>query len=104
MILLPLVLQALSTAIPATVPDDQVEFVTRIRMTIGVDGKAKDCALVEASGMPELDAKICPMMMAKARFAPKPGADGKPAEFTYATSVRWRLPKSDVKPDAPPAQ
>jgi hypothetical protein len=89
---------AAASAVPASAPTDPapaeyVEYATQVRMTIGTDGRARDCTVTRASGIADLDAKVCPTMLEKARFTPKSDAQGKPVEFPYTTAIKWRLPK-----------
>ncbi|MDF0545821.1 energy transducer TonB [Sphingobium sp. H39-3-25] len=86
---------AAASAVPSATPApaDYVEYATQVSMTIGTDGRAKDCTVTRASGIADLDAKVCPTMLAKARFTPKSDAQGKPVEFPYTTAIKWRLPK-----------
>jgi hypothetical protein len=90
---------AAASAVPADpapadpAPAEYVEYATQVRMTIGTDGRAKNCTVTRASGIADLDAKVCPTMLEKARFTPKSDAQGKPVEFPYTTAIKWRLPK-----------
>lgn len=67
------------------------ETATTIRATIGIDGKALNCTIVESSGSAELDESACTTMMRRAHFRPALDKQGHPMESTYTSRIRWRI-------------
>lgn len=67
--------------------------VTGFRVSIGPDGRVTDCSVTRSSGSPELDDTTCKLITRRARFAPAMDGDGKPTTGSYASSVRWQIPK-----------
>lgn len=62
---------------------------TTVRVTVGTDGRARDCATVISSGDRSIDARSCALMAQRARYAPARGADGRPAEAQTIQSWVW---------------
>jgi protein TonB len=67
--------------------------VTGFRVSIGPDGKVTDCSVTKSSGSPELDDTTCKLITRRARFTPAMDGEGKPTTGSYASSVRWQIPK-----------
>lgn len=67
--------------------------ITGFRVSVGSDGRVTDCSVTKSSGSPELDDTTCKLITRRARFAPAIDGDGKPTTGTYASSVRWQIPK-----------
>ena len=65
--------------------------VTKVRLTITIDGRATDCSLFQSSGDAELDAKVCELATYRMRFSPALGHDGKPIAMAAILPVRWEL-------------
>lgn len=63
--------------------------LTLFRVTVSPDGRAQDCAIEAASGVPELDKLTCDRVMQRARFRPAKWADGTPAYDVYRRTVLW---------------
>jgi TonB family protein len=65
---------------------------TSIRVRVGADGRAIDCAVVRSSGHASLDQRSCAVTKARGIFQPAIGADGKPTEAMMIMRIRWALP------------
>jgi protein TonB len=68
------------------------EGTTGIRVTIGTDGRVKDCQVVTSSGFTRLDERACQIAQRRWRFKPAT-ENGQPVESTQAQNYRWVLPK-----------
>ncbi len=66
-----------------------------IVMTVGTDGRAKDCSVSRASRDPEADATTCELAVKRFRFRPATDAQGRPVESTYGWRQRWFLKGQD---------
>lgn len=67
--------------------------VTRFRLEVGADGKAKDCTVTGSSGHPGLDQAACARLLARARFDPAIDSTGARLAGSYSSSVRWQIPE-----------
>ncbi|MET0372120.1 MAG: energy transducer TonB [Sphingobium sp.] len=77
---------------------DYVESATAVSIFVGADGQARDCTVTQSSGAPELDAKVCPLILKHGRFTAKIDAHGTPIESSITTRIKWRLPREAAKP------
>lgn len=69
------------------------EGVTGVRLAVGTDGKVTDCQVTKSSGSGELDKTTCDLIRRRARFNVATDGDGNPVAGSYATSIRWQIPK-----------
>ena len=70
----------------------------RFRLAIDAAGNVTGCTIERSSGAPSLDAASCQLIGQRARFRPARGADGAPVPGTYASSIRWIIPKTQHEP------
>jgi len=68
------------------------EGVTRFSLSIGSDGKVRNCTIVASSGHSDLDRATCTKLTSRAKFKPATDVGGNPVSGTYAGAVRWKLP------------
>jgi len=61
------------------------------RMDLDASGRVKSCAVVVGSGSSSLDQATCDTALARGRFNPAIGADGRPAASARVVRVVWRL-------------
>lgn len=61
-----------------------------VRVTVGADGRARDCSTVVSSGDVALDRTTC-AIADRGRFEPALDRDGRPTEAPYIYSVSWRF-------------
>ena len=66
--------------------------VTGFNLTIGPDGRVRDCVVTRTSGSAELDRATCAKVSARARFAPAMDSSGSAVAATYANTIRWQIP------------
>ena len=69
--------------------EGQTQFV----MTVGTDGKAKDCRTITSSGHAILDQRACDLMIQRGRFTPAKGANGEPVAAPWISRVHWQIPR-----------
>ncbi|WP_295636016.1 energy transducer TonB [Novosphingobium sp.] len=67
--------------------------VTGFSVTVGPDGRVRDCVVTQSSGSQELDRATCAKVSARARFAPAKDASGSAVTSAYANTIRWDIPK-----------
>jgi protein TonB len=87
------------TEYPPEAWDHQKSGLTRVRGTIGTDGRVSDCVIIRGSGSLSLDETTCRLVEERARFMPARDAKGNPVPSRFVGGVDWRLRES--LPDAP---
>jgi TonB family protein len=78
--------------------DDVPEYLIRqsglwlvpVRITVGSDGKIRDCDVEGTSGISDLDKRTCRIIMRRARFKPA-SIGGAAAPGVYRTTVTWAV-------------
>jgi len=63
---------------------------TGIRVTVGTDGKVKNCEVVKSSGFNRLDERACQIATRRWRFTPAT-ENGQPVESLSTANYVWRL-------------
>jgi Gram-negative bacterial TonB protein C-terminal len=61
-------------------------------LSVGSDGRPKDCKIVSSSGNGELDSATCSNLWKRAKFVPATNAYGYAIESEYSNKVRWVIP------------
>ena len=77
---------------PAAALREQREGVARFRVTIGPDGRVRNCEITASSGSPDLDRATCANVAKRARFKPATDASGATVSGSYASAVKWQIP------------
>ena len=67
--------------------------ITRFEITVGVDGRVRDCTVTRTSGSAELDAATCAKVSERARFTPARDTHGDLVVGRYANAIRWQIPE-----------
>ena len=78
---------------PSRALREEREGSTGFRVSIGTDGKVTDCQVTRSSGSPDLDQATCDNIRRRARFTPATDGEGNPSAGSYASTVRWVIPK-----------
>ncbi|WP_347301885.1 hypothetical protein V5740_07515 [Croceibacterium sp. TMG7-5b_MA50] len=60
-----------------------------VYMLVGVDGRARDCRVVEASPDAEADRRTCDLAERRFRFRPARNAAGEPIEAVFGWRQDW---------------
>ncbi|MEP7223269.1 MAG: TonB family protein [Novosphingobium sp.] len=84
---------ATSNDYPSQALREEREGTTRFRVSVGADGRVTDCQVTGSSGSPDLDATACAKIKQRARFNPAMDGEGQPTTGTFASAVRWVIPK-----------
>jgi TonB family protein len=63
---------------------------TAVRVTIGADGIARNCAVIQSSGDRALDHSTCEVSR-RGRFDPALDAQGRPVEALLVYSITWMI-------------
>ncbi len=67
--------------------------ITRFALDIGSDGRVSACRITGSSGWPALDAAACAALTRRARFKPAEDGAGTRMGGSFASSVRWEIPR-----------
>lgn len=70
----------------------RVEGRVVIAWTIGLDGRVRDCKVVQSSGAEVLDEAACNAIVERARYHPARGADGEPVISYSSRTITWTTP------------
>jgi protein TonB len=65
----------------------------RFRVEVTAEGRVANCTITASSGHAELDAATCDLVSRRARFEPARGGNGEKVSGSYASAVRWELPR-----------
>ena len=66
---------------------------TSFRLTVGTDGRVKECSIVASSGSSSLDSATCRIMKARAKFTPAKNSNDQVVTDTVQSSIKWVLPE-----------
>jgi len=83
---------ATSEDYPAAALRDGREGTTRFRVTVGVDGRVRNCEVTGSSGSPDLDRATCVQVSKRGRFKPATDASGAIVSGSWSSAVRWEIP------------
>ena len=78
---------------PKATRDLRIDGTVTIYMTVGTDGRARNCRVQRASRDAEADAITCRLAETRFRFKPATDANGNPVESTYGWRQKWFYPK-----------
>lgn len=62
-------------------------------LTIGPDGRVRDCRITRSSGSADLDAATCAKVSERASFTPARDAHGDLVAGSFSGVIRWRIPE-----------
>lgn len=60
-----------------------------VQVTVGTDGRARNCSIYEASRDPEADRITCALVVERLRFKPATDRTGNPVEAPFYWKQRW---------------
>ena len=78
---------------PSRALREEREGSSGFRVSIGTDGKVTDCQITRSSGSSDLDQATCDNVRRRARFTPATDGEGNPTTGSYASTIRWVIPK-----------
>ena len=78
---------------PSRALREEQQGTTRFRVSIGPDGRVTSCDVTGSSGSPELDNATCSLITRRARFNPATDGEGQPVSGSWASQVKWVIPK-----------
>lgn len=61
-------------------------------MTIGADGRVRNCEILASSGSADLDRATCANVAKRARFKPATDDTGAAVSGSYSSAVKWQIP------------
>ena len=83
---------ATSDDYPAAALREEREGVARFRVTIGTDGRVRNCEILTSSGSSDLDRATCANVAKRARFKPATDETGATVGGSYSSAVKWEIP------------
>jgi len=78
---------------PRETRDLRIDDHVVVMLTVGADGRARNCRVRRASRDPQADAITCRLAEARFRFRPATDASGNPVESSYGWQQKWFYPK-----------
>jgi TonB family protein len=84
---------------PKTAAAERRSGMIRHQVTVGPDGKVRQCAIVQSSGYADFDQLTCASFKARARYQPATGDDGQPIFGVVTSASAWAI---DGPPPARP--
>ena len=89
---------------PAPALREGAEGLTAVRIGIDRTGRVSQCAIVQSSGHPALDATGCRIVLERFRYRPALDERGRPSDSAVVRRIRWVLPPPVPEPvEAAPA-
>ena len=83
---------ATSADYPASELRREIEGTARFRVTVGTDGRVRNCEIVASSGSSGLDRATCENVARRARFKPATDETGATVSGSYSNAIRWEIP------------
>ena len=77
---------------PAAALREERAGVARFRVTIGADGRVRNCEILGSSGSADLDRATCANVAKRARFKPATDDTGSVVSGSYTSAVKWEIP------------
>jgi protein TonB len=71
-----------------------VEGTTGFEVKLAKDGKVIGCKVTQTSGNANLDKQTCIQLRKTGEFKPGLDAAGRPVKSTYASKLRWIIPRA----------
>lgn len=78
---------------PRRAIDMHEEGTVKYHLTIGTDGRVKDCKVTESSGYRDLDSLTCQLVQRRSHFQPQVGANGVAVEYAVDGDNKWVVPE-----------
>ena len=63
-----------------------------VRYWVSIEGKVRECTVVESSGSAILDAQTCAIIMKRGKFLPARTKSGEAVESIGFSRIRWEIP------------
>jgi protein TonB len=76
---------------PASAKREGAEGTTRVRITVGTDGRVSNCVVTSSSGNDALDNTTCDIFRRKVKFTAAKDQNGNPITDTMTIPVKWQL-------------
>lgn len=77
---------------PRRAIDMHEEGTTKYHLTVGTDGRVKDCKVTTSSGYRDLDVLTCRLVQQRSRFQPQMGPNGVAVEYGIDSDNKWVVP------------
>lgn len=74
---------------------------TSFTLSVDAGGRPTGCVITSSSGSSRLDARVCPLLIRRARFVPAFAENGQSVEGEYSSAIRWEIPRRGLAEVAP---
>lgn len=68
------------------------EGTVAFRLSIGNDGRVRDCTVTQSTGHAALDDATCALVKRRAKFDPARNERGETVAGSFSSAVRWQIP------------
>ncbi|HST35591.1 MAG TPA: energy transducer TonB [Allosphingosinicella sp.] len=85
---------------PAAALRSEEQGLVMVVLTVGPNGRVRDCQLTFSSESAALDARTCRLFRSRARYRPARNVRGRPVAARLRERVRWVLPPESVRFEA----
>lgn len=79
---------------PADALRAKAEGETTALLTVGSDGRVRQCAVVKSAGYKSLDLQTCYIFLARGRFSPAMDTAGGATDAPLLATLRWMIPSA----------
>lgn len=77
---------------PSSAMSRKEQGISAVRLVVGIDGRPRNCGVVESSGSRALDEKTCDIHLTRARYEPARTATGEAVPSIVFQRMRWEMP------------
>lgn len=84
------VVRKIGSSYPRSALNRGEQGIMRMRVTVGEDGRVKDCKVIKATETDRLESPACEAM-SDAQFEPALDSEGRPMRSYYATSIVYQM-------------
>jgi hypothetical protein len=88
-----------SDDVPVYLRNHNGEWIIGFGVTVTPNGKNHGCQIEKSSGLPELDAYTCGLVVKRARFKPATATSGQPVFGVYRAYTVYRVADEPLPPD-----
>lgn len=77
---------------PSSAMSRREQGISAVRLVVGIDGRPRNCGVVESSGSKALDAKTCDIYLTRSRYEPARTATGEAVPSIVFQRMSWEMP------------
>jgi TonB family protein len=77
---------------PSSAMSRREQGISAVRLVVGIDGRPRNCGVVESSGSKALDAKTCDIYLTRSQYEPARTATGEAVPSIVFQRMSWEMP------------